>query len=370
MDGVTPFEAWHGRKPNVSHLRVFGCVAHVKVTRPGLKKLDDRSVPMVFLGYEQGSKAYRLFDPAANRVHVSRDVVFDEDASWDWSESGHATDDTPFVVEFLVHGGAPVPAAESSAATQEATATSTPSPDGGKSPPSPLSRDSAASPASPPAASTSSTPTMPPPASFVSPPAGADDMLDADDDPEHPHRYRLVTDLQDKSPAVHARAKRLFFVEEPGTFSEAEPHECWRMAMLDELKAIEDNATWTLTDLPAGHRPIGLKWVFKTKRDEAGAVVKHKARLVAKGYVQREGVDFDEVYAPVARLDSVRVLVAIAAQQKWQVHHLDVKSAFLNGDLQEEVYVTQPPGFERDGEKGKVYRLHKALYGLRQAPRA
>jgi hypothetical protein len=142
------------------------------------------------------------------------------------------------------------------------------------------------------------------------------------------------------------------------------------MAMLDELKAIEDNATWTLTDLPAGHRPIGLKWVFKTKRDEASVVVKHKARLVAKGYVQREGVDFDEVYAPVARLDSVRVLVAIAAQQKWQVHHLDVKSAFLNGDLQEEVYVTQPPGFERDGEKGKVYRLHKALYGLRQAPRA
>jgi hypothetical protein len=190
-------------------------------------------------------------------------------------------------------------------------------------------------------------------------------MLDADDDPEHPHRYRLVTDLQGKGTAV---PERLFFMEEPGTFSEAEPHECWRMAMLDELKAIEDNATWTLTDLPAGHRPIGLKWVFKTKRDEASIVVKHKARLVAKGYVQRKGVDFDEVYAPVARLDSVRVLVAIAAQQKWQVHHLDVKSAFLNGDLQEEVYVTQPPGFERDGEKGMVYRLHKALYGLRQAP--
>jgi hypothetical protein len=117
MDGVTPFEAWHGRKPDVSHLHVFGCVAHVKLTRPSLKKLDDRSIPMVFLGYEQGCKAYHLFDPAANHVHVSRDVVFDEDVSWDWSESSHTTDDTPFMVEFLVHGGAPMPAAESTAAT-------------------------------------------------------------------------------------------------------------------------------------------------------------------------------------------------------------------------------------------------------------
>jgi hypothetical protein len=161
----------------------------------------------------------------------------------------------------------------------------------------------------------------------------------------------------------------MFFVEEPGTFVEAEPHECWRLAMLDKLSSIEENAMWTLMELPAGHCLIGLKWVFKTKKEEAGIMVKHKAWLIAKGYVQREGVDFDEVYTLVAHLDSVRVLVAIAAQQKWQVHHLDMKSAFMNGDLQEEVYVTQPPSFERDGKKGKVYRLHKALYGLRQAPR-
>ena len=91
--------------------------------------------------------------------------------------------------------------------------------------------------------------------------------------------------------------------------------------------------------MPAGHRPIGLKWVFKLKKNTNGDIIKHKARLVAKGYVQRAGIDFDEVFAPVARLDSVRVLIAIAAQQSWEVHHMDVKSAFLNGDLQEEVYV-------------------------------
>jgi hypothetical protein len=98
-----------------------------------------------------------------------------------------------------------------------------------------------------------------------------------------------------------------------------------------------------------GHKPIGLKWVYKFKKDVSGMVVKHKARLVAKGYVQREGIDFDEVFAPVARLDSVRLLLALVAQEGWLVHHLDVKSAFLNGDLQEEVYVVQPPGFVVEG---------------------
>jgi hypothetical protein len=115
-------------------------------------------------------------------------------------------------------------------------------------------------------------------------------------------------------------------IDEPASFAEAQQHEAWRHAMLDELASIKENNTWALTDLPAGHRPIGLKWVFKTKRD-----ARHKARLVAKGYVQREGVDFDEVFATVAPLDSVRLLVAIAAQQNWPLHHLDVKSAFLNG---------------------------------------
>jgi hypothetical protein len=158
--------------------------------------------------------------------------------------------------------------------------------------------------------------------------------------------------------------------EEPATFEEAKREECWRQAMKEEMASIEQNGTWRLTELPQGHRPIGLKWVFKVKRDEAGAIVKHKARLVAKGYVQREGVDFDEVFAPVARMESIRMLLAVAAQEGWLVHHMDVKSAFLNGELKEEVYVRQPPGFTAAGHEGKVLKLYKALYGLRQAPRA
>jgi hypothetical protein len=121
------------------------------------------------------------------------------------------------------------------------------------------------------------------------------------------------------------------------------------------------------SDLPQGHRAITLKWVYKLKWNEAGEIIKHKARLVARGFVQQEGIDFDEVFAPVARMESVCLLLALAAQEGWRVHLMDVKSAFLNGDLKEEIYIRQPVGFIVVGQEGKVLRLRKALYGLRQA---
>ena len=104
--------------------------------------------------------------------------------------------------------------------------------------------------------------------------------------------------------------------------------------------------------------------MYKVKRDELGAIVKHKARLVARGFVQREGIDFEEVFAPVARMESVHLLLALAAAKDWCVHHLDVKSAFLNGELAKTVFVRQPPGFAVKGEEHRVLRLRKALYGL------
>ena len=137
--------------------------------------------------------------------------------------------------------------------------------------------------------------------------------------------------------------------------------------MEQELKSIEQNRTWELVPLPGGHRPITLKWVFKLKKDEQGAMIKHKARLVVRGFVQQEGIDYDDAFAPVARMESVRVLLALAAQKGWQVRYMDVKSTFLNGDLKEEVYVRQPPDYAIAEEERKVYCLRKALYGLRQA---
>jgi hypothetical protein len=135
--------------------------------------------------------------------------------------------------------------------------------------------------------------------------------------------------------------------------------------MKEEMDAVEKNKTWESVDLRPDHRAITLKCVFKVNKDEAGAVFKHKARLVEQGFLQQEGVDFDDTFSPVARMDSVRLLLALAAHEGWCVHHMDVKSTFLNSDLKEEVYVHQTSGFVIPGEEGKVLRLRKALYGLR-----
>jgi hypothetical protein len=186
-----------------------------------------------------------------------------------------------------------------------------------------------------------------------------------------PLRYRTMENLLGDQPvpglATHDLEALLHLAcddGEPRSFTEAERHAAWRATMQSELDAVEKNYTCELADLPRGHNAITLKWVFKLKRDEAGAIVKHKTRLVARGFVQREGIDFDDTFAPMARMESVQLLFVLAAQEGWRVHHMGVKSAFLNGDLKEEVYVHQPPGFAIPGKEGKVLRLRKALYGL------
>jgi hypothetical protein len=140
--------------------------------------------------------------------------------------------------------------------------------------------------------------------------------------------------------------------------------------MEEEIHAIQKNDTWELTALPPKKKTIDVKWVYKIKRTADGGIDRYKARLVAKGYKQKYGIDYEEVFAPVARLDTVRLLISLAAHHSWKIYQLDVKSAFLNGVLEEEVYVEQPEGFISQGEEDKVYRLKKALYGLKQAPRA
>ena len=125
-----------------------------------------------------------------------------------------------------------------------------------------------------------------------------------------------------------------------------------------------------MIELPASKKPIDVKWIFKLKLRPNGEVTKHKARLVARGFMQKAGMDYFEVYAPVIRLETVRLIVAIACGRNCPMYHLHVKSAFLNGPLDEEVYVTQPPGFKIKGKENMVYRLHKALDGLKQALRA
>ncbi|KAL0413673.1 UNVERIFIED_CONTAM: Retrovirus-related Pol polyprotein from transposon TNT 1-94 [Sesamum radiatum] len=134
---------------------------------------------------------------------------------------------------------------------------------------------------------------------------------------------------------------------DPLHFEQAVKSANWRMAMDNEIKSIEKNKTWTLTELPVGTKKIGVKWVYKTKYNENGKIDKYKARLVAKGYSQQHGIDYTEVFAPVARMDTVRMIIALAAQKDWKIFQLDVKSAFLHGELREDVYVEQPRGYEK-----------------------
>ncbi|GKC18853.1 putative ribonuclease H-like domain-containing protein [Tanacetum coccineum] len=140
--------------------------------------------------------------------------------------------------------------------------------------------------------------------------------------------------------------------------------------MQEELLQFKLQQVWTLVDLPYGKRAIGTKWVYRNKKDERGIVIRNKARLVAQGYTQEEGIDYDEVFAPVARIEAIRLFLAYASFKDFVVYQMDVKSAFLYGKIEEEVYVCQPPGFEDPEFPDKVYKVEKALYGLHQAPRA
>lgn len=147
------------------------------------------------------------------------------------------------------------------------------------------------------------------------------------------------------SSAHKAFTTHLTLLKEPTSFSQAITDPKWRDAMQHEIAALQANNTWTLMPLPSHKRPIGCKWVYKIKLKPDGTVERYKARLVAKGYSQIEGVDYKETFAPMAKLVTVRVLLSIAALQGWHLHQLDVNNAFLHGDLDEDVYMTLPPGF-------------------------
>ena len=165
----------------------------------------------------------------------------------------------------------------------------------------------------------------------------------------------------------------------PTSFSEAIQSSDWRAVMDKEIAALELTNTWTLTTLPQGKVPIGCKWVYRTKYRSDSSIERHKARLVAKGYTQREGLNYTDTFSPVAKSVFVRMVLSLAAVKEWCLHQIDVKNAFLHGELAEEVYMTLPPGFHSKGEYVShsnssnsaplVCKLNKSLYGLKQASR-
>ncbi|GJS74554.1 retrovirus-related pol polyprotein from transposon TNT 1-94 [Tanacetum coccineum] len=184
----------------------------------------------------------------------------------------------------------------------------------------------------------------------------------------------VIGNLNQRTLRSQAQDKSNFFcflsTIEPKNINEALKDESWVMAMQEELNQFISNDVWELVPNPMNMTIIGTKWVYRNKLDENGIVTRNKARLVAQGYNQQEGIDYDETYAPVARLESIRILLAYACALDFKLFQMDVKSAFLNGFINEEVYVAQPPGFIDFAKPNHVYRLKKALYGLKQAPKA
>jgi hypothetical protein len=308
LNGRTPYETWHGRKPTVYHLRVFGCLAFGKELGH-IGKLDDNNNPGVFISYAEGSKAYRILDPGTQRVRTTHDVVFDEGRGWTWDK---AVDDssTPtydnFTVEYVHFEGAggvgnslppsmytPVPEPPPTSAlrcpvtTSGAMISSPP-------PPQPVPPCTPVVTATPPGTSTPAQAHVEPsPIEFATPLSHDEERIDTCYDGE-PLRYRTTEDLLGDQPVPglvpHDLERQLHLAcddGEPRSFVEAEKDMAWRATMKAEMDAVEKNHTWELANLPHDHHAITLKWVFKLKRDEVSAIIKHKARLVARGFLQR-----------------------------------------------------------------------------------
>jgi hypothetical protein len=232
-------------------------------------------------------------------------------------------------------------------------------PDTSEPPPTVETRDSAPPPTSPPVAVLPNSPDDQPIA-----------LRKGNRSTLNPHPIYNFLSYHRLSPSYCAFVSALSSVTIPKTVQEALSHPGWRQAMLDEMAALEANHTWTLLPRPPGKSTVGCRWVFTIKVGPDGQVDRLKARLVAKGYTQIYGLDYGDTFSPVAKMASVRLFLAMAAIRHWPLYQLDIKNAFLHGDLEEEIYMEQPPGFVAQGESGKVCRLQKSLYGLKQSPRA
>ncbi|CAL2244935.1 unnamed protein product [Prunus armeniaca] len=332
LNKITPFEAYTGRKPGIAHLKIFGSPCHVLIPSALRHKLEENSHKCIFVGYGLCEKGYRLFDPSTRKIILSRDVQFDENGLWKWEN----TNEEEMVVL--------LPTENQSCESSQSLDTS-------------LQMDEEVTLQAEPSQSLDTQTQIVEDTTLQDEGIGESSHFF-----DHtPKKWRSVSEIM---------AKCNVCIVEPENYEDAAQDESWRKAMEAELEMIEKNDTWKLVERPFAKPVIGVKWVYKTKLNLDGTVQKNKARLVAKGYSQKPGIDYNETFAPVARLDTIRTLIALAAHKEWSLYQLDVKSAFLNGVLKEEVYVEQPQGFVKKDEETKVYKLHKALYGLKQAPRA
>ena len=364
--GKTSYELRYGRCPKVSHFRVFGCKCFI-LKKGNLDKFESRSSDGLFLGYALQGRAYRVLNLDNNRIEETCEVTFDETMPCFSSAIMCAGDDEigQSIFEDEVDGLDDDNDAPEDPAALEAAPIQMPSSiiDNGPS-------EFFTSTADPTVASTVD----------HEPAAIEGEAISERTAPRHIQRHhppqQMIGNLNERTTRYKSRNHCVFahsaFVAsfEPRDVGHALSDSNWVNAMHEELENFERNRVWVLVDPPSSCKPIGTKWVFKNKQGEDGLVVRNKARLVAQGFCQKEGIDYGETFAPVARLEAIRILLAFAASRGFKLYQMDVKSAFLNGYIEEEVYVKQPPGFEHPKFPDRVFKLQKALYGLKQAPRA
>ncbi|KAI9195677.1 hypothetical protein LWI28_017144 [Acer negundo] len=337
-------------------------------------KFDYRSVPSIFIGYPVGKKAYKLFDLSTKKVFTSRDVKFHENvfpyAAVQPSStlSPHTTSGPiPLVAHDIPYDPIPdIPRSHTCPTAAPPQLTSPISPTSPRSAPVCPSPPASPVPVSP-TPETATDPSLPPETGPVPdlPPETAP-LRRSSRHADPPAKLRdyvcsTVSSNQFSSllpgPTKGTRYPLSNFVS---YYRYTPAHRCF---------ALQANNTWSLVPLPAGKTPIGCRWVFKIKHRSDGSVERYKARLVAKGFTQLEGIDYQDTFSPTAKIISVRCLLALAAASGWTIHQMDVHNAFLHGDLAEEIYMSPPPGLRRQGEDNLVCRLHKSLYGLKQASR-
>lgn len=344
-----PFHLWNGKKPGTSHFQIFGSKCFVHVPKEKRRKLDNTAQPMIFMGYDENSKAYRCYDSIAKKLVISRDVRFLSNEL----HGGAYVEKMRQPVEVMIEDNLNDSFNQSD--TSGSTLQAQSSPDSIGSNQSNLDtswRDT-----------TIDNDSSEDEGSEFFPSAG--DITDSD------AAFSPVVLRRPRLKAAH-RANVIYSIIEPKTLSEA--LECtdkdkWVGAMNDEILSLKKNRTWSLCELPADRKAIGCKWVFKIKTDEKGNALRYKARLVAQGYLQKFGTDYDQVFAPVARQTTFRVFLTMASMKNYLVHHFDAKTAFLNGNLNEIIFMKQPPGYGSEN-KDLVCHLKKSLYGLKQAAKS
>ena len=388
-----PYEAYHGRKPDVGHLKEFGCDVWVLNEAAGRSKLEPRGLRMIFVGIMEGAKAVRYYDAKMRNIKVSRNVAFMEKEelkevvipalSFEEETRTPALNDLPKQEGEPQHrksstipsrSTTPVPSTNAKSESKPSTSLH-PSPTITTRSLRPRTVDIDYHKADNPAARNvgerfkekekSKPQTKTAKRNSLRKDIQEDilAMMEAEEEGSNVSyqafmgKGTIEQELDEEAPLPRSVEEAL----------EGEEAEMWKAAIEEELGNHKVMGTWRLEDLPMGREAIGNRWVFARKRDDKGNVVRYKARLVAQGFSQKPGIDFDldSTFAPVMRLETLRTVLALAATNRWSLFQSDVKSAYLNGRITEEIFMRQPAGF--DGGSGRVCRLQRSLYGLKQA---